>query len=134
MRVFIVTRVSLYNGSRADGLEEWIRQNVVDLFRRNAIEVSVVAEEFLLFAARAQILEGLLGSERDLIHSIDSMPLADLVTFYKVKYGNRKLTFNRAVRLTADLHDRWIETRNRRRADSSPGVEPPVRDDSQQCP
>lgn len=118
---FIVT--SPYNGSRADGIGEWVLQNVVDLFRRNAIEVSLAAEEFLIFAARAQILEGLLDSERDVIHSIGSMPLADLVTFYRVKYGNRKLTFNRAVRLTADLHDRWIETRSRRGADSSSGVE-----------
>jgi len=93
-------------------VEEWVESNFVPFFVENGIEVSRRAKEVLQLVLFAQVEEGLIESEDTLIRLADHVSPEPFFLVYLNKYGNRKLTANRMVRLLADFHDRWIEMRS----------------------
>jgi hypothetical protein len=91
-------------------IDAWVRQHIIRPFQ-NDVGITEVAAEFLEFVARAQLREGIKSSAVDLIEGMSRMPVDSLLMLYRAKYGARLLTFNRAVRLVADLHDQWVTVR-----------------------
>ncbi len=92
-------------------IDAWVRQHIIHPFQ-NDVGVTEAAAEFLELVARAQLREGIKRSAADLIEGMGRMPVGSLLALYRAKYGARLLTFNRAVRLVADLHDQWIMVRH----------------------
>ena len=94
-----------------NSLAQWLSEEFVPQFRNANLEITGPAEELLISALRAQIEEGLADSEDEVLAMLRCFPVDDLCTFYQVKYGARDMTFNRALRFLADMHDRWIFAR-----------------------
>ncbi|WP_442505058.1 hypothetical protein SH528x_003829 [Novipirellula sp. SH528] len=91
---------------------KWIDEQIAPVFEDVGIKVSESSRDLLVLALNTQIEEGLVENPRALARAIEALPLEDLPAFYRMKYGNRTLSFNRTVRLLADLHERWIDSRH----------------------
>ena len=84
--------------------------NFVEKMRAGGIEVQRDAIELLEFACRNQLRAGLVAEEADIARLIDGLT-PDIVSAYKFKFGSLPLTFGRAVKLLADVAERWVELR-----------------------
>jgi hypothetical protein len=97
-----------------DHLVEWVDTYVIRPFRKpSGPGITQVASKFLQLAARAQLEEGIVDSQKTLLRALEQMQPEALVERYRKGFGERPLTFNRAVRLVATLHHDWIAIRGR---------------------
>jgi len=91
-------------------LRAWIDEQVRDRFARAGIECSPAAFALFLDAVHAQVGEGIVGAQQ-ILRSLSALRLDAMPAFYVMKFGRRPLTYNRALRLLADMHDQWIDRR-----------------------
>ena len=78
---------------------------------RSGIEVTGPARDLFIRTALAQVEAGIVPAER-LMAAIHKLDLDGLPDFYLMKFGPLPLSYNRMVRLLADMHDKWIDRRH----------------------
>lgn len=88
----------------------WADKLLTRLSERD-VEHTDRARQLLVMAMEAQTVDGPGASPEQIVAWLDRFPLDDIATLYVTKYDARRLTFNRCVRLLADLHELWIDAR-----------------------
>jgi len=74
------------------------------------IEVRPAARDLFLRTAMAQAEAGIVPRDK-LLAAVQRLELEGLADFYLLKFGPRPLSYNRMLRLLADMHDKWIASR-----------------------
>ena len=90
----------------------WLDGEFIPELRRNNLEMTETARELFTLVICGQVREGLVRDGHSLDQMLRRFDVKELVLLYMLKYGRRHLTVNRAVRMLADLHDRWIALRS----------------------
>jgi hypothetical protein len=91
-------------------LEDWLQNNVVVPMNNSGILVQDDAYAVLALACQNQLKSGIVSSEKDLVELLDQLS-PNVVSAYTFKYGHDEMTFGRAVRLLADVAERWKDLR-----------------------
>lgn len=90
--------------------EAWADALLAALARRG-IAHTERARSLLVSAIEAQTEDGPGGTPEQVLEWLGQFPLDDIAVLYATKYNARRLTFNRCIRLLADLHELWIDAR-----------------------
>jgi hypothetical protein len=94
-----------------ESIRFWIETRLRPEFNNEALKMTPTAILVIQIVLEAQMSEGLVSDQHQLISLMDAICPRDIVNLYFIKYGRRTLTTNRAIRLLADMHDMWIAIR-----------------------
>jgi hypothetical protein len=84
-----------------DEFEMWVRKNVVSTFEQKGIHVSSGAVNLVSIALQAQVEEKAVTSRSDLFQRAGAFS-ENILSQYQRLYGDRALTFNRALHLIVE--------------------------------
>jgi hypothetical protein len=98
-------------------LEDFFEAGVAAPLRTQGVIVHSAARDLFVLTVNAQIDAGII-SEDKVVALLRSMRWPGIIDFYHLKFGNRPLSYNRMLRLLADMHDLWIVARSRSIRDS----------------
>jgi hypothetical protein len=96
----------------AAAAQGWLDGEFVPELRRNNLDITETARELFTLVLCGQVREGLVRDGESLSRMLRRLDVKDLIVLYTLKYGRRRVTVNRAVRLLADLHDPWVAIRS----------------------
>ncbi len=67
------------------------------------------ARRLLTLAIETQLIEGPTDRPELLLKALRRISIDDVASLYALKYGGRRLSFNRLTRLLSDLHEAWLD-------------------------
>lgn len=91
-------------------LSRIVERRIVVPLAAVGVETAQDAIELISLAMLNQQRIGVAPSDQ-IIAMLESLDMDGLVAFYTLKFGKRTLSFNRAMRLLSDMHEKWIRYR-----------------------
>ena len=93
-------------------LRDFFDANVAAPFREQGVVVHLAARDLFVLTVHAQIDAGIIRKDK-VAAAVEAIMRPDITNFYRLKFGGRPLSYNRMLRLLADMHDMWILNHNR---------------------
>lgn len=82
-----------------DQYVEWVDIHVGELFRRERIEITREAILLIAFSMQAQVYSHIIPTDEMLFKRAAAIVGRPLVDYYKDRYGEKEIDFNRALSL-----------------------------------
>ncbi len=93
-----------------DDLRDWI-DRFFQSMSSHGVDSTDGARRLLALAVEMQLVEGPVDRPERVLGALQTIDMDQVSALYLLKYGGRRLTFNRMTRLLGDLHEAWLDVK-----------------------